>query len=98
MIVGPDTASAAEILAFFLGESGRAYTVGERSAGSVTGGVDHDLPGGGRLTVAEYDIRTANGTRLEGNGFTPKYRVPAARKPNDQALAKAVSLLRRAPG
>lgn len=94
VIVGPDTGSAAEILAFFLGESGRAYSVGERSAGTVTGGVDHDLPGGGRLTVAEYDIRTANGTRLEGNGFTPKYRVPSARKPTDAALAKAVSLLR----
>jgi C-terminal processing protease CtpA/Prc len=64
----------------------------------VTGGVDYDLPGGGRLTVAEYDIRTANGTRLEGNGFTPKYRVPAARKPNDLALAKAVSLLRGGKG
>jgi len=94
VIVGPDTGSAAEILAFFLGESGRAYSVGERTAGTVTGGVDHDLPGGGRLTVAEYDIRTANGTRLEGNGFTPKYRVPSARKPTDAALAKAVSLLR----
>ncbi len=94
VIVGPDTGSAAEILAFFLGESGRAYSVGERSAGTVTGGVDHDLPGGGRLTVAEYDIRTANGTRLEGNGFTPKYRAPSARKPTDAALAKAVSLLR----
>lgn len=94
LIVGPNTASAAEILAFFLGESGRALTVGERTAGAVTGGVDHRLPGGGRLTVAEYDIRTANGTRLEGNGFTPKYRVSAARTPRDLALGKAVALLR----
>lgn len=93
VIVGPHTASAAEILAFFLGESGRAQTVGERTAGSVTGGVDYSLPGGGRLTVAEYDIRTANGTRLEGNGFTPRHRVPAARTANDAALAKAVDLL-----
>ena len=96
VLVGPQTASAAEILAFYLGESGRAYTVGERSAGAVTGGVDYDLPGGGQLTVAEYDIRTANGTRLEGNGFTPKYRVPSARTPTDAALAKAVALIRGA--
>lgn len=94
VLVGPQTASAAEILAFYLGESGRAYTVGERSAGAVTGGVDYTLPGGGQLTVAEYDIRTANGTRLEGNGFTPKYRVSAAKTPNDAALARAVALLR----
>ncbi|RYD91101.1 MAG: peptidase S41 [Sphingomonadales bacterium] len=96
LIVGPNTASAAEILAFFLGESGRAFTVGERSAGAVTGGVDYKLPGGGQLTVAEYDIRTANGTRLEGNGFTPKYRVSSARKPRDAALEKAVALVRSA--
>jgi C-terminal processing protease CtpA/Prc len=98
IIVGPDTASAAEILAFFLAESGRAVTVGERSAGAVTGGVDYDLPGGGKLTVAEYDIRTANGTRLEGNGFVPEYRVPAAASPRDLALEKAVALLRGGPG
>ncbi len=96
VIVGPHTASAAEILAFFLGETGRAQTVGERTAGSVTGGVDYGLPGGGRLTVAEYDIRTANGTRLEGKGFTPMHHAPAARTPNDAALAKAAALLRSA--
>lgn len=96
VIVGPNTASAAEILAFFLGESGRAHTVGERSAGAVTGGVDYKLPGGGQLTVAEYDIRTANGTRLEGNGFTPKYRVSTAKTPRDAALDKAVALIRGA--
>jgi len=94
VIVGPNTASAAEILAFFLAESGRADSVGERTAGAVTGGVDYKLPDGGRLTVAEYDIRTANGTRLEGNGFTPRHRVSAATRPNDAALAKALALVR----
>ena len=94
VIVGPNTASAAEILAYFLGETGRASTVGERSAGAVTGGIDYDLPGGGKLTVAEYDVRTANGTRLEGNGFTPRYLTPVATKPRDLALEKAASLLR----
>ena len=98
LIVGPNTASAAEILAFVLGESGRAVTVGEKSAGAVTGGVDYDLPGGGKLTVAEYDIRTANGTRLEGRGFTPKYRVSAATSPRDMALEKAAALLRGGRG
>lgn len=98
VIVGPDTASAAEILAFFLDENGRAFTVGEQSAGAVAGGVDYGLPGGGRLTVAEYDVRTANGTRLEGAGFTPRYRVPVTRMPSDIALAKAIALLRGGGG
>lgn len=96
VIVGPNTASAAEILAYFLDESGRAYSIGERTAGAVTGGVDHDLPDGGQLTIAEYDIRTDNGTRLEGNGFTPRYRVSTATSPKDLALAKALTLLRGA--
>ena len=94
VIVGPHTASAAEILAAFLGDSGRALTIGERSAGAVTGGVDHALPGGGQLTVAEYDVRTAHGARLEGDGFTPAHRIAAAKTPNDAALAAAVALLR----
>lgn len=94
ILVGPRTASAAEILAFFLGESGRAVTVGQQTAGAVTGGVDHDLPGGGQLTVAEYDIRTANGTRLEGRGFTPRHRVPEATATRDPALERAVELVR----
>jgi len=94
VIVGPNTASAAEILAAFLAESGRADSVGERTAGAVTGGVDYELPDGGRLTVAEYDIRTAHGTRLEGNGFTPHHRVSAATRPNDAALAMALALVR----
>lgn len=94
VIVGPNTASAAEILAFFLAESGRALSVGERTAGAVTGGVDYKLPDGGRLTVAEYDIRTANGTRLEGNGFTPRHPVSTATRPNDIALDKALTLIR----
>nr|WP_047165382.1 S41 family peptidase [Sphingomonas sp. Y57] len=95
VIVGPDTASAAEILAYFLDENG-AFTIGQRSAGAVTGGVDHGLPGGGRITIAEYDVRTASGRRLEGDGFTPRYRVSVAKKPNDLALAKAVTLLKGA--
>lgn len=96
VIVGPRTASAAEILAFFLDEKRHAYVVGEHSAGAVTGGVDYRLPGGGQLTVAEYDIRTASGTRLEGHGVTPRYRVPTNKTPHDLALAKAVALIRGA--
>ncbi|WP_340313382.1 S41 family peptidase [Rhizorhabdus argentea] len=96
VIVGPRTASAAEILAFFLDERRHAYVVGEHSAGAVTGGVDYRLPGGGQLTVAEYDIRTASGTRLEGRGVTPRYQVPTNKTPHDFALAKAVALIRGA--
>lgn len=71
VLVGPRTASAAEALTAFLAETGRAVTLGERTAGALTAGAEHSLPDGGRLTVAEQDIRTPAGVRLEGVGFTP---------------------------
>ncbi len=98
LLIGPRTASAAEALAAFLDETGRAQTVGERTAGALTAGVEHRLPDGGRLTVAEYDIRTPAGTRLEGVGLTPRHVVKPtlaqARSGVDPALAKAVAVVR----
>lgn len=99
LLIGPRTASAAEALAAFLAETGRAETIGERTAGALTAGVEHRLPDGGRLTVAEYDIRTPAGTRLEGVGLTPRHVVKPtlaqARAGVDPVLAKAVALVRR---
>lgn len=99
VLVGPRTASAAEILAFFLDELGRAHSIGEPTKGAVTGGVEYDLPDGGLLTIAEYDIRTANGVRLERHGFTPKHIVGASENgigsDHDQALKCAIMLLKQ---
>lgn len=97
LLVGPRTASAAEALAALLDEAGRATTVGERTAGALTAGTEHRLPGGGQLTVAEYDIRTPAGNRLEGVGFSPAYPVTPTlrqlRAGQDPVLDKAVALL-----
>lgn len=92
VITGRRTSSAAEILAAFLDDSGRAITVGERTKGAVTGGVDHRLPDGGRLTIAEYDIHLPSGRRLEREGVVPRHIVPAA-PGRDAPLDTAISLL-----
>ena len=97
VLVGPRTASAAEVLAAFLDGIGRAYTLGEKTAGAATGGVDYDLPDGGQLSVAEYDLRMADGARLEGRGFTPRYPLTPTlaqlRRGEDPLLDRARALI-----
>ncbi|WP_162527158.1 S41 family peptidase [Sphingomonas solaris] len=97
VLIGPRSASAAEALAAFLDESERAQTVGERTAGALTAGAEHRLPDGGRLTVAEHDVRTPGGARLEAVGLAPRYPVTPTlaqlRAGADPALAKAVALV-----
>lgn len=97
VLVGPNSASGAEALAALIDESGRGLTVGQRTAGALTGAADYPLPDGGMISVAEFDIRTAAGRRLEGTGFTPKVPVKPSltdrRAGRDPELAKARQLL-----
>lgn len=74
VLVGANSASGAEAFAALIDESGRGTTVGERTAGALTGGTEYKLPDGGQLSVAEFDIRTPDGRRLEGVGLEP--RIP----------------------
>src|SRR5205085_2687885 len=71
ILVGPESASGAEALAALIDESGRGVTVGQRTAGALTGASEYRLPDGGELSVAEFDIRTPSGRRLEGIGLQP---------------------------
>lgn len=93
VLIGPDSASGAEALAALVDESGRGITVGARTAGALTGASIHRLPDGGQLSIAEFDIRTPAGRRLEGVGLSP--RVPVAttladrRAGRDPVLARA---------
>lgn len=75
LIVGPRSASAAEALAAMIDEAGRGRTVGERTAGALTGAAEYRLPDGGALSVAEHDVRTPAGRRLEGVGLVPRHPV-----------------------
>lgn len=97
VLVGPRTASGAEAIASTVEESGRGITVGQRTAGALTGAARFPLPDGGELSVAEFDIRTGRDARLEGEGFTPGHVVSPAladlRAGRDPALERAVRLL-----
>lgn len=97
VLVGPNSASGAEALAALIDESGRGLTIGQRTAGALTGAADYPLPDGGMISVAEFDIRTSAGQRLEGTGFTPRIAVTPSladrRAGRDPALEKARQLL-----
>ncbi|HWI84985.1 MAG TPA: S41 family peptidase [Sphingomonas sp.] len=75
ILVGPASASGAEALAALVDESGRGTTIGEPTAGALTGASEYRLPDGGQLSVAEFDIRTPGGQRLEGVGLRPRIAV-----------------------
>jgi C-terminal processing protease CtpA/Prc len=75
VLIGPDSASGAEALAALIDESKRGTTVGQRTAGALTGAAYYKLPDGGELAVAEFDIRTPGGQRLEGVGLTPRVAI-----------------------
>jgi carboxyl-terminal processing protease len=98
VLVDGDSASGAEAVAALIQESRRGIVVGERTAGALTGAAYYRLPDGGQLAVAEFDIRTAAGARLEGVGLQPG--VPVAptlaerRAGRDVILDRAVAVLR----
>ena len=76
---------------------GRGITVGQRTAGALTGAARFSLPDGGELSVAEFDIRTPGDNRLEGVGFTPRHVIDpgfaALRAGRDPAVERALTLL-----
>lgn len=97
VLVGPRSASAAEALAALLDETGRAASVGERTAGALTGASIEPLADGGQLSLADFDVRTPGGKRIEGVGFTPAHLVrtsPAEMAAGrDPVLAAALRLV-----
>jgi carboxyl-terminal processing protease len=71
ILVGPNSASAAEASADILHHYDRAILVGERTAGSVLISRTFDLPGGEKIQVPVASFETLDGDRLEGRGVAP---------------------------
>lgn len=98
VLIGPNSASGAEALAALVDESERGTTVGERTAGALTGASEYRLPDGGQLSVAEFDIRTPNGQRLEGVGLQPRIPIKVSladrRAGRDPAVDRALTVVR----
>jgi carboxyl-terminal processing protease len=97
MLIGPGTASAAEILSGVAQEKGRATIVGLRSRGAVTGTQPIELPDGGLLRVGSIVMTTPGGHNLEGTGVAPDIEVPddwaARRAGRDPTLEAGIAAL-----
>lgn len=71
VLIGPSSASAAEITAYALRYHRRARLIGAETAGAVLAARSYPLPGGGFVDVAVADYLTPDGRRLEGVGVKP---------------------------
>lgn len=91
VLVGPGTASAAELAADALATSGRAVLVGERTRGAMLSQKPFDLPGGLQLFLPIADYYAARTGRIEGRGVSPDITTPA-----DQAMEVALGKVRGA--
>ena len=98
VIVGPGSASAAELLAGVLQEKERAVLVGARSRGAVTGTRAINLPDGGLMRVGMIVMTTPAGRNLEKVGVTPDVPLAddwrAIREGRDPPLDAALANLR----
>ncbi|MCF3652446.1 S41 family peptidase [Synoicihabitans lomoniglobus] len=98
VLIGPGSASAAEILAHVMKHYGRAQLVGRTTAGVVVSSRFRRLRDGGKLQIGMSDYQSLDGTRLEGNGVEPDVVVERTlgdlRAGVDPDLDAALAILR----
>jgi carboxyl-terminal processing protease len=92
------TASTSEILAAGLQEAGRAWVVGETTAGAALGSTIEELPGGAIIQIPVAGYKTPKGVAIEGRGVQPDRRVLETRAAllagHDSVLDEALRMLR----
>ncbi|MGV9008643.1 S41 family peptidase [Brevundimonas sp.] len=97
MLIGPGSASAAELFAGVAQEKDRATIVGQTSRGAVTGTRPIELADGGLLRVGTIVMTTPGGKQLEGVGVIPDIVVPddwqAVREGRDPTLDAGIAAL-----
>jgi carboxyl-terminal processing protease len=98
VLIDGETHSAAEMLAAGLAETGRAVTIGERTAGATLPSAVKELPTGALLQYAFADYKTPYGQAVEGKGIEPTLRVRldrrtllAGRDPQLEAALNAIA-------
>lgn len=80
-LIGPETASGAEILADALAAHGRATLIGQPTFGKGTVESIHELGNGWALKLSTGRFLGASGEALQGRGVRPELPVPAAASP-----------------
>ncbi len=104
VLIGPDTASGAEILADALATHGRATLIGQPTLGKGTVEVVHELGNGWALKLSSHRFIGASGEPIQGRGVRPLLPVtrseliPVAELPgDDDAVAAARTWLAGQP-
>lgn len=77
ILIGPQTASAAEIFAAVLQTQERAVLVGRTSYGKCSSQTDIKLKDGSILRLTNLQIQLPDGSSCEGHGLTPNSEVSA---------------------
>ncbi len=101
VLIGPATASYAEVYAGALQANGRARLAGKPSAGNIETLLRHDFDDGSIAWIAEETFVLPDGTGWEGVGLRPDISVGAAwdemTDENDPVIAAAVEALQAKP-
>ncbi len=102
VLIGPGSASGAEVFAAVIKEEGRGVLIGETTRGAVIGARTVNLPDGGGLTVGMIEMLTPRGFRIEGVGVTPDIVIAndwdAVARGEDPTMQAAGAVLRVARG
>lgn len=77
VLIGPDSASAAEMFAAGMRVLGRASIVGLPSAGNTENLYSYSFEDGSRLLIAQVAYRLPDGTLIEGTGVLPDREIDA---------------------
>ena len=97
VLVGPISASSAEVAASALRHHGRAVLVGSQTSGNVLRSRRYALPDGGTATVANQDYLTPSVRRIEKVGVQPDLEVSqtlaATRAGRDLVVEAALQLV-----
>ena len=97
ILVDEWSGSASEVFAGAMQENGRALILGRTSYGGVLNSTQVPLPTGGILTIAQYDMTTAKGARIEGRGVVPDVPVEITRadlyRGKDTVIERAIAVI-----
>ena len=98
VLIGPSTASYAEVFAGSLQANGRAKLAGQKTAGNIARiPHGHDFEDGSEAWIAEETFHLPNGTNWEGKSLIPDIPVDSNwdeyTTDNDPIIAAAVSAL-----
>lgn len=95
VLVDSGTASAAEILAGALQESGRAKLIGEKTFGKGSVQWVYDLSDGSSLHITVAQWFTPGYRKVEGNGLEPNIKLQCTAPKGDACVEEALNFLEK---